>query len=127
MSEDTERELTPTTFRAMMTESEKKAGKVAAAMKGVAQREFWEAAMVHHLELRKKQEKEGSFSRQEFYLHVPRDAESLALYGDEGYVAEVIEWAKKDDVKTRTALYTAIRRYLDEALSDVGFSLDEME
>lgn len=121
-----EKEITPVTFRAMLTQEEKRTGKALSALLGMKQREFWEDAMRSHIRQRRKLEEEGEFDRNEFYLVLPRDAESVGLYGDEGMVSEVVEWAEEDDVKTHTALYTALRRYLDEKARDAGMDrLDE--
>lgn len=124
---DGEKELTPVTFRAMMTEKEKKVGKMLAAMQGVKQREFWEEAMRRHINRRNELEESGNFDRNAFYLVLPRDSESVGLYGDEGYVSEVVGWAEKDNVKTNTALYTALRRQIDRAMEKAGFVMEDMD
>lgn len=102
-------ERTPITFRAWMTDSQRRTAKVIVAIRNIKAREFWEEAMVAHLEAREEADKEGvAFD----YELIPRNAEAGSLYADEGLISEVDEWAIRDNVKKENGLYTAFSRHI---------------
>ena len=118
MSKSESSERTPITFRVSMTENQRHAVKVIAAMRKLKDREFFEEAMEAHLDARNAAEKKGV----EFeYERIPRDAVSMAIYADEGLAVMVDEWAVKDNTKKDDALYTAFVRHIETWTDKMGF------
>lgn len=100
----------PCTFRVYLTEDERHAVKILAALRQIKEREFFEDAMKSHIEERKMAEKDGTVFD---YRNVPRSAVSISIYADGGLADLVDKWALADDERKDSAFYTAISKYIE--------------
>ncbi len=110
MSDHSDQDLNPTTFRARLTELQLKNAKILAASLKITLREFWEEAMKLHILEREKSELSGKPFQ---YALVPRNAKFMPVYADLGLLNVLDTWAKKDDVSKHDAIYTAFSRHIE--------------
>lgn len=116
MADSEHRERTPGTFRVMMTPEMHRNANVLVALRQIKTRDFWENALEEHLKARRKAHEKGV----DFvYEAVPRNAESFAIYADEGLVADVDEWAIRDNMEKKHALYTAFLRHVERGKEEM--------
>ncbi len=110
MSDHSDQQRNPITFRARLTDLQLKNAKILAASRKMTIRLFWEEAMELHISKRTRSEESGEpFT----YIMVSRDAKSMPVYADEGLLKTVDTWAEKDEVRREDAIYTAFSRHIE--------------